>query len=135
MSVSAFEFLQLAESLNNIEELTEMDIRTSASRAYYAIYHAILPISRQCLPLSSQTRGGVHAKTIRQLENGNPELFKEMNRDVVSLAIRIKNIKHIRTRADYNLSANFRKEETTRCLDEAKHTLNKITEINLLLKK
>jgi len=41
MAVLAKDFLRLAEALLNGPERTEMDLRTAAARAYYAVMHLV----------------------------------------------------------------------------------------------
>jgi len=91
MPIDKQAFLQFAKSL---PENTEIQIRNSVSRAYYAAYHACLEVYK----MDGSADGGVHAKLISGLT-------KSTDANDRKIGFILQQLKGFRTVADYHLSA------------------------------
>lgn len=110
MSISYHDFQNLSKSILKKDSLTEMDLRTACSRAYYAAWHCSEALDFKLLDNSgkSNTKAGVHEQRIQKFCN-----FPAKNQDgIASPEIRaigymLRQCKNYRARADYNLQETF----------------------------
>ena len=98
MAVLAKDFLRLAEALLNGPERTEMDLRTAAARAYYAVMHLV----RMELGLSvdDSTHALIRDEMYRMPPARTPPFLGMAKREWDSLWAR-------RRRADYKIDGAF----------------------------
>lgn len=98
MSVSSADLLVLAKDLAKVVE-SEAAYRASASRAYYASYHAAREAAERTRlpPLKGVPRGGVHDQLFSRLRQAGHR----------ELAARLNHAKHNRVSADYRLTDEF----------------------------
>ncbi|WP_026600230.1 hypothetical protein [Methylomonas sp. 11b] len=91
MPIDKWEFLQFAKAL---PDDSEIQIRNSISRAYYAAYHHCLDVYK----MDSSADGGVHAKLISGL-------VKSPDTNDKKIGYILKQLRALRTTADYDLSS------------------------------
>jgi len=97
VAIIAKDILDLANSLYLAGD--EVSLRSAASRAYYAAYHACLPIADN-LP-SKSVRGGSHERVIAILAAAPSKSIRKA-------AAQLKMAKDTRVIADYDLDSSFR---------------------------
>lgn len=100
MSTTINELLQLGTALGNCS--SEVEWRSGASRAYYALFHKALEVADSCLP-PNPFHGGEHT---RLTDRFVAHSFKGK-----SLAYRLIDMKKVRTLADYKLAYGFSQQE------------------------
>lgn len=119
MPVSHAEFLSSALKL--IKNGAEMDFRNSASRAYYAAYHAAVPVGNS-IGIPIDVEGGEHARLI--------EAFKRMtDMKYKSIAYMLRQCRDLRVVADYNLEEPFTESEAQTTIEQTKEIINKIEKL------
>lgn len=100
MTVSATDFERFARQL--IQGVTEIEWRNSASRLYYAAYHACQAQAHRC-PDNSNLKMGSHEALMKRYELQEGSYAK-------SIAYILLAMKRIRCQADYDISAEFAKD-------------------------
>ncbi|PKD41985.1 hypothetical protein CWO84_02875 [Methylomonas sp. Kb3] len=91
MPIDKIAFLQFAQSLSDDSEI---QMRNSVSRAYYAAYHTCLDVYKT----DGTAEGGVHAKLISGLKN-SPNINDR------KVGFMLQQLKMLRTTADYHLTS------------------------------
>lgn len=117
MSVSIDDLKQFAENLSNANG--ECEWRSAASRGYYAIYHKTLGVADACLPQNPHAIGEHERLT---------ERLKQAGMKGRSLAYRIIDLKKVRTRADYDLAANFAQQDAVDLIGNCPSVFNQADE-------
>ena len=102
MTATSKDLLESAKRLQRGS--VESDYRTGASRAYYAAYHACLPIGER-VGLSAERNVGVHTRLSRTLT-----VFSKRT-DYKSVGYLLRECCNIRVWADYELERDFSKAE------------------------
>jgi hypothetical protein len=104
MGITHTEFLNLAQQL--AQENSEAALRSSVSRAYYAVYHHFKNWHDQlpCPGSSAGHPGGVHQELINRLRNPAPELKQEQKVESKTKAAQLEALRNQRHIADYKLS-------------------------------
>lgn len=96
MSIDPEEFFEIANACLGD---TEISMRNSASRAYYAAYHASLPLA-DGLPRFADIRGGMHRQHIESLKSSSDLAVK-------GIALKLNECLNVRHIADYQLTDEF----------------------------
>lgn len=99
MTVSAKDFEQFARQL--LEGTKEIEWRNSASRIYYAAYHACLQQAHRC-PENGHFKMGSHEALINRYE-------LQSSTPARSIAYILLEMKRVRCNADYVLDGKFEK--------------------------
>ena len=105
MAVSVEEIHSYACTLAN--EAQEVVLRTAVSRAYYSAFHACRKW-HAALPTPGRNAGaggGIHQDLINQLGNPDPKLSAKLTAQSRQTAARLKDLKDVRTLADYSISS------------------------------
>lgn len=127
MPIAPYEILEVAKTLSASD--TEACIRSSVSRAYYALYHGCLKLE-STLPVPGSNvgpDGGVHQQLINRLRNPAPELRDTETRILSKkLAALLEGLKTKRTAADYDLLGPFTAEIAVNACDLVCKTLENI---------
>jgi len=128
MSNSHVELFNMAETIYK-SSTSEIEFRTVVNRSYYAAFHHAR-IFHDALPSVGNAPThpvGVHEKLIQQLLN--PSFSKSSNENVYNLSKSIgyilKNIKKLRTSADYHLDLQVTKTNADTALIQSKSILDK----------
>jgi len=108
MPITPHDLLRWAEA--QADQPDEVTLRASASRAYYAAYHASLPFVAG-MEMSPTLKGGVHDQTIEKLLR-KPETKK--------IGFLLQGIKKNRTKADYKLEEDWDKAWTERTIQTSR---------------
>lgn len=122
MTVSATDFLTLAEATVSTQPLAEIAARCVVSRAYYAAYHdseswhAALPFQGSSPP---QSRGG-HNVLCLCLLNAHPALGFEDRKKSIRRAALLRKFHGDRVRADYHLHESIKPDEAAQAVADAK---------------
>lgn len=90
------EFLNVARSFLQKENIKEIDYRNAISRAYYCAFHACKLLLEK-YPPTKQQHGAEHEKIISGL-------LKHQNKNFRPIGNRLKYSKEQRVRANYNLA-------------------------------
>jgi uncharacterized protein (UPF0332 family) len=123
------DFLQTASDL--IKSGSEADLRSAASRAYYAAFHACKELSSSVIVEEVETKQskstGSHEKIIRTLTScvgikDSANLNMETNKKCRILGKALKSAKSSRTFADYKINDAFE-------IARAQHTVLKCDDI------
>lgn len=130
MSVNAENFLQVAEqSFSNASH--EMDYRNSISRAYYAAFHAVTPISLSLPLIAHGKTHNSHEAIIAALTDclpSQPHAFK-----LKSIGYQLQKLKAQRVKADYRLDDNLVASDAEEQLYKTKLLLKQIAELKTAL--
>ena len=100
MSVSDLEIIELANEM--LRGKTEAHWRTSASSAYFAVFHCANRLGDAVMP-GRKLKMAEHKKLTERLRQSGPR--------GTALAYEIGKLKHQRVRADYRLGETFTKVE------------------------
>lgn len=125
MPITIQDFMQAAQSIIN-NGSNEIDFRNSASRAYYAGYHAAKKLSLRIKTgktLFIRNAGtGLHQQLINELKS-NP------NTNIKKIGRMLQMCKAERTDADYQLSLNFNKSRAQNVIGMVSQLLTDISNI------
>lgn len=135
MSVDA-EDLQSFAKKACVKDADEVSLRASASRAYYAAYHALLPFA-EMLPASSIEHINAthlsHAEMGRRLKEwhvaGVSTKLVPMTTTGAQLALAIRALRQTRELADYRLAATLSYNEANQQIQRARTVLSKVLQI------
>ncbi|MCX7097687.1 MAG: hypothetical protein NTV43_07245 [Methylococcales bacterium] len=122
MSVSHSDFYTAAEALLNNSNSTEIDFRNLISRSYYAVFHLSREISANfATPIdeAAYQKLGSHEKVISKFEKHSDKRFQ-------ALAILIRQRKAKRTKADYDIHLDIKRQETAQHFHAVKGLLAKL---------
>jgi uncharacterized protein (UPF0332 family) len=122
MSVSFNDFYTSAEVLLNNPGSTEIDFRNLISRSYYAVFHLSREIAAHFpIPINEATYQnlGSHKKVIIKFENHDDKYLRKLGEV-------IKQSKHKREIADYDIHLNIKRLETTQHFYAIKGLLTKL---------
>lgn len=108
--MQAMDFLTSAQEL--LQGHREVDYRNAASRAYYSIYH-ICQESLGKLPNLPHNVGATHQKLILDLLSHPDEKVRTLGR-------KLRQMKTLREKADYQLQVKFSRYEATQLISLAK---------------
>ena len=103
MAVTCLDFLNSAVEFKGGG--SEVSWRNAASRAYYAAYHACLPLAKS-LPNYRDVQGGVHTQLIAALENATAR-DSTSHLSVRALGFLLRQIRFHRIAADYFIEEEF----------------------------
>lgn len=123
-----------------LEGADEATLRASASRAYYAAYHAVLPFAEK-LPVSSIQEVGAthlsHREMGRRLKewhvSGVSPKLQAMRVTGGQLAMAIRALRQTREVADYRLAATLSYNEALQQIDRARMVLSKVLQIEAVI--
>ena len=116
MPVAATDFLDCACRLRKHGE--EIDLRSAASRAYYALFHHARELARQELDFDDRKTMSVHQHLIDVLSaQGNRLALRK-------LAQMLRKTRSLRRIADYEENRSFSRRESQTALAHAEHGLN-----------
>lgn len=126
--ISAHDFLNHAKDIYNrfdvdgsVHDNIEMEYRSCARVAYYALYHLLRDIS-DTLPGE-----GIGFGSHEKIEN---KLCMSKNQDYIYLATQMNSSKKGRVRADYHLDAEFGKNEANRILNKVERVFARVEKMN-----
>jgi hypothetical protein len=132
--------LQAFAKRNCVAEADEVSLRASASRAYYAAYHALLPFAEKLPPSSIEQLGATHlghSEMSRRLKEwhvgGLSSKLKGMTVTGGQLALSIRALRQTREVADYRLGATLTYSEADQQIDRARLVLSKVLQIQAIL--
>ncbi len=132
MSIEISDLLKYARTLANKEDCGEVVYRTAASRAYYSAYHGALFFSESFLPKGEAKRGegkGVHQRLIsRFLDHQKPGNEGTTHNSIADIGRLLKNLKSVRSKADYNLESNFPQSESMEAIARSERILRLLDE-------
>lgn len=111
MAITSADFLRISEEL--IENSDEIYYRTSASRAYYGIFHICQQLAAQ-LPGEENPGEGSHQRIIKKLKK-NPG-----NEKIRTIGNLMDQMRLLRVRADYRLNFHFGKSLAEQLIFTAK---------------
>lgn len=124
-------FIVVAQDI--VTTRTEVNYRTAASRAYYALYHAALELMlKEFNEIKRYPRCGVHQCLINHLEEvgengGTGKISAKLSTD---LAETLALVKRLRTNADYRLNHRFQESDALMSIDYASEYLDKIERLS-----
>ena len=114
MPVSPNQLLALAESLE--EDDSEVQLRNSSSRAYYAAYHRCLSIGKQ-LGLQFE-ESGVHRRLI-------DTLTKNRSMKLKGIGYMLEQCRRLRVKADYDIELEYGKTEAQSAIECSRKILER----------
>lgn len=130
MSVNAEHFLHSAKySLNNANH--EMDYRNCISRAYYATFHAVTPLSNALPAAENYRTKGSHDEKISKLtrcSSNHPHALC-----LKAIGLELQKRKAQRVKADYKIADNLDKNDAEEQLCKAEYLLGKIADLKTAL--
>lgn len=141
MPVNARDLQAFAKNLC-AADASEVTLRASASRAYYAAFHAVLPFAEKLPASSIEQRGATHlshtemGRRLREWHVGgvSPKL-QGMNVTGAQLAMSIRALRLTREVADYRLGAKLSFNEATQQIERARTVLSKMLQIQAMLER
>lgn len=116
MSSSFIDFLNFAKSLT---DNTEINHRNASSRAYYAAYHKCIESFGKVY--DPTVKGGAHEQMIKYLLKGR-------DKSEISIGHQMNHIKSQRVLADYELTADFSKQESESAIMYATKIIDSLTD-------
>lgn len=123
MAISAVDFLSCAEQLLN-DNATEVDVRSSSSRAYYAAYHVALEKAGDIDILDHiDVEGGMHKQLRKKYELSGLKGAKQV-------ADLLAKLHRARVAADYHLCSPYSKNEAKMQIGLVKKAIEKVNEIS-----
>lgn len=139
MSVDAMDLQGFAKKAC-VKDADEVSLRASASRAYYAAYHALLPFAER-LPASSIEHVNAthlsHSEMGRRLSEwhvaGVSPKLQTMTATGGQLAMAIRALRQVRELADYRLSSTLSYNEANQQIQRAKLVLSKVHQIEAMV--
>lgn len=123
MSVSTDELITHASHLALDAQSTEVCLRTSVSRAYYAAYHDCQhwhSFLQTPGSVGSQLAAGIHSTLIAQLAHPDSKLPLKISINSRKRAYALRALRDKRTHADYDLDSTLTKEEAIQAIADAK---------------
>lgn len=130
MSVNAEDFLLAADqSFNHASH--EIDYRNSMSRAYYATFHALTPLSDHLPPAANYQPRGSHDEKISKLTRCPPTHPQAIS--LKAIGYEIQKRKAQRVRADYYINSAIAKSDAEEQLLKANYLLKQIAELKTAL--
>lgn len=119
MPVSSFDFISSAEVALSSNDVSEINLRSAGSRAYYGVYHkAKVVVEEKELPQVVIDNSGSHESLIGTLHS-----IGTVNAKSVAEAVRaMKRFRHL---CDYHLGSDVR----------PRHTKMKVMEARLLIER
>ena len=128
--IGANDFLDSAKALLNLDN--ETAFRNAISRAYYAAYHAVLPLDETFANHGGiKTDVGVHEQLISKLENcprSNPNWTRYK-----SIGVLMRKSKVARVESDYDLQAIVFGEQVECQIERVEMILEKIEALKKVL--
>lgn len=126
MAVKAEELLRFANSLASNDD--ELSNRTSVSRAYYAAYHAILPVAAALPATSKELEDATyvgHSEAIKRLVEWRTSIpgLSRMKGNAAIAARQLRACKSLRELADYHLHCELDSHRTRDHLNRARSIL------------
>jgi len=112
MTINPVDFLTVAKSY---PEESEVDIRNSLSRAYYAAFHAC----NSKFVASNSKEGGMHERLIRSL-------IDSRETDDKSIGYLLRSLKGLRIKADYKLDIDIDVSEKREAILQAEKILERL---------
>lgn len=124
MSIEPKDILATAQKLHEGGADTESDLRSAASRAYYAALHAAhLALPNDLTPSVSELRSdGSHEAIIRAVDVWAKAVRNGRN-EAKLIERNLRSLKSIRKTADYELTGNFLISKSLRAITDAKEVL------------
>ncbi len=130
MSVNAENFLQAADQLL-ANSNHEIDYRNCMSRAYYATFHALSPLSDH-LPLAANYKSkGSHDEKISKLTRCSSNHSEASM--LRAIGYEVQKRKAQRVKADYYITHAINKSDAEEQLHKAKFLLNQIAQLKAAL--
>ena len=130
MSVNAEDFLRAADQLlSNANH--EIDYRNAISRAYYATFHAIAPLSDQLPAALNYRTKGSHDEKISKLtrcSTNHPEAIR-----LKAVGIDVQKCKAQRVTADYYIDDPITQSDAEEQFRKAEYLLEQIAELKTAL--
>ena len=130
MSVNTKDFLRAAEQLlSNANH--EIDYRNAISRAYYATFHAIAPLSAELPAALNYRTKGSHDEKISKLTRcslNHPEAIR-----LKAVGIDIQKRKAQRVKADYDIDHTIAKTDAEEQLRKTEYLLGQIAKLKTAL--
>ncbi|MCZ6841903.1 MAG: hypothetical protein O7G32_03620 [SAR324 cluster bacterium] len=126
MGVTPEELLAYAESL--IQQPAEISIRNAAGRAFYAAYHACSPINERLDP-GLKFKEGTHQKLIRLFTEYHGA-DDDTSRKVRILGAMYRQVRDLRSKADYEIDSEFTLGEAQVLLGTARRIIDRTVELN-----
>lgn len=130
MSVNAEDFLLTAEQLLN-NGSHEIDYRNSISRAYYATFHALTPLSNHLPRAQSYKAKGSHDEKISKLMHCS--LAHPQAKMLRAVGNEIQKRKAQRVKADYDIDRTIAKTDAEEQLRKAEYLLGQIAQLKGML--
>jgi len=130
MSVNAENFLQAADQ-NLVNASHEIDYRNSISRAYYATFHALTPLSDHLPAATNYKSQGSHDKKISKLTRCSSDHSEAIMLKAVGYEIQKR--KAQRVTADYRIDEAVDKNDAEEQLLKAKFLLEQIAQLKTAL--
>ena len=129
MRVNSDDFLLAAEQLLN-NGSHEIDYRNCISRAYYASFHALAPLSNQLPAAANYQTKGSHDEKISKLtrcSSNQPEA-----KTLKAVGYEIQKRKSQRVKADYHIDDTIAKSDAEEQLIKVKFLLKQIANLKTL---
>lgn len=117
MPVEPIDFLDCARRLRESQTGDEIDLRSAANRAYYALFHHAQELASKDLNYRSPKTGSVHYDLINALSGQGTQ------RKHRKLASMLRKGRQLRTKADYAQDVTFTKSESQSVLGLAAYGL------------
>lgn len=128
MAITPEDLLQYAESL--ILGGNEISARAAAGRAFYAAHHFCKPILKQIDP-NPNTQEGTHHKIIRLFSNYYGGRNEDVSRKIRAIGAMYRQVREIRSRADYEIDSEFAKDDARLLVETAKRISSRISELRI----
>ncbi len=126
MAITPQDLLEYAESL--ILESGEIRLRNAAGRAFYAAYHSCLPLCDR-LESGPDLREGTHRRIIRLLSDYHgPD--ESISRRIRALGVMYKQVRDLRSKADYEIDSDFTEGEAEMVLGTVKRIVERTAELS-----
>lgn len=133
MTVTAEDFMKFAVDLINGEDLPEIAIRGSMSRAYYAAFHACEPTSTELPDVPSI--GGAHERLISKFTGFTGAPADTDRRNMLKrIGYMLNQCRGDRVIADYKLSRNLNKEQAEITISMANKVAKALIEYHDMMK-
>lgn len=126
MPVTVNDLIQTAREFSDCD--SEVILRTAASKAMYAAYHSLQDIHRH-LNRGVEVRGGAHQILIERLVGFHDKKSDKIAAKVRALGNMYKQLRDIRTDADYKLEQSFPKDKALMAVITAEKLLEKVSEL------
>jgi uncharacterized protein (UPF0332 family) len=121
MSVSGADFIAIAERIL-VSEDTEIGWRVAAGRAYYGAFHCCAEIVDQHPAIVIDPSFATHERLYRAVANLSNSAVGSA--DLKSLAYLTKNLRDLRTVADYGIKSPFIRSHAEQAIAAAKNIQN-----------